>query len=668
MKRVIDTFRGKCRASVALPGSKSVTNRAMVLAALAGGSTRLEGALFSRDTKIMADCLQKLGCAVVLCEAEGYVEIRSGGVEKFARSADFFVGNAGTAARFVTALSALVPGGEYSFDCDAAMRLRPMSGLLNALKLQGAKFDFFGEDGFFPFSMRSCGLRGGDIEVDASASSQILSALLMAAPFAESPARVVLGGETVSRPFVGMTLGQMGQFGFSAREARSGVFEVGKAQCADSGAARVYEIEPDATAASYFAMLPALTGGAVLLERFGRCVLQGDAKFVKLLECAGLVKTCKVGDSLLVESARAEPPFPPELTSSEYDFNDISDTFLTFAASSALFPSSVEIRGIGHTRAQETDRVAAVAAQLAKIVARVDEKSDSIGVFPMERRALRDALSGGRVEISTYDDHRMAMAFSIPGCVPVSEGAWIEIENPGCVSKTWPGFFEVLDRARADSEKFRVVAVDGGAAVGKSTVSRVCSQKLGYMHVDTGAHYRTLSFGLLESGISPDDISAIEEMLSRIQIGTLVDGQSAKMTVNGVLARDDQIRNKRVNEAVAKFAAVPQVRNFLKNYQRSMPSVAAENGFSGLIMEGRDIGSVIFPDANARIFLDADEATRQARRAREGISDSISKRDALDKSRKSAPLVCAEGAERIDTTNMDKDEVAAKTLSIILKS
>ena len=188
------------------------------------------------------------------------------------------------------------------------------------------------------------------------------------------------------------------------------------------------------------------------------------------------------------------------------------------------------------------------------------------------------------------------------------------------------------------------------------------------MHVDTGSHYRTLTYGLLERGISDVDTEAVEKHLEGLEIGTELVGNTARMTVCGALVDDAEIRTERINSKVAQVAAMPAVRAFLKSYQRSMADFAKEKGFAGLIMEGRDIGSVIFPNADVLIFLDADEETRAARRAKEGISDSIKKRDEIDKNRKTAPLVMAERAVRIDTSHMTKGEVVAKTVSLIVES
>ena len=339
------------------------------------------------------------------------------------------------------------------------------------------------------------------------------------------------------------------------------------------------------------------------------------------------------------------------------------------AAVSPLLPFELKIKGIAHTRRQETDRVSAMATELRKFCARVEEHADGIEIVPFTRDELRKKISAP-VLVNTYDDHRIAMSFSILASADIfGDGReWIEIENPDCVSKTWENFFEELYSARSSSDDLRVVAVDGGAAVGKSSVSKECARILDYMHIDTGAHYRTVAYGLLENSISPSDGEAVKSHLKKLKIGTVLDGNSAKITLNGVLVPDSEIRTERINANVAQFAAMQDVRSFLKNYQRSMSDFARENGFSGMIMEGRDIGSVIFPDANVRIFLDADEETRAKRRANEGIRDSISRRDELDKTRKTAPLLCPDGAELIDTSKMTKEQVVAKTLSLILES
>ena len=207
------------------------------------------------------------------------------------------------------------------------------------------------------------------------------------------------------------------------------------------------------------------------------------------------------------------------------------------------------------------------------------------------------------------------------------------------------------------SETFTIVTMDGGAAVGKSSTSKGLADHLNLMHVDTGAHYRTLTHALLAAGASPEQPGEVSEKLKRLSLGTELQGRSAKLSINGTVPADPEIRSPEVNASVSKFAAIESLRNYLFDYQRSQAEVAEAHGFAGLIMEGRDIGSVIFPDARHRFFLHADEATRAARRAKEGQTDSIADRDKLDTTRKTAPLVCPEGATQIDTVPHTLDEV-----------
>lgn len=455
----IKPFRHFRRASVTPPGSKSITNRALILAALRTGTTRLAGTLFSEDTRTMIACLRKLGFRVEANEAEKTVEIEGLGGEIPATRAELFVANAGTAARFLTAMLALKKGGEFFLDGSDAMRKRPMSGLLDALARLGCEFEFHGERGFFPFTMKTHGVSAREITVDARASSQILSALMQIAPVAGTQNGtgifdVFLKGETVSRPFVEMTARMIAQFG-GAVEARGNAFTCGGGYACGNFD---YVIEPDATAASYFAILPFVhRNSEVCIEGLDTNGLQGDAAFaaelavpprdllsVSLQERGGIA-SCRVSAGTSTRGF-------------DIDFNAISDTFLTLAAVAPLLDAGtpLTIRGIAHTRKQETDRVAAMATELAKIVGteNVSQTEDSLTISPVSRSELRsraDAAPGGKIRIATYRDHRVAMSFGILGTFDLrGDGSpWIEIENPECCGKTFPDFFEVLEKIRA---------------------------------------------------------------------------------------------------------------------------------------------------------------------------------------------------------------------------
>lgn len=450
-------FRG---ARVTPPGSKSITNRALALAALRAGTTRLSGALFSEDTRTMIECLRRLGFRVAADEAAGTVEIVGLGGEIPEARAELFVANAGTAARFLTAMLALKKGGEYRLDGSAAMRGRPMAGLLDALARLGCRFEFGGEPGHFPFTMRTSGVSARDIVVDASASSQILSALMQIAPVAGTrngagTFNVFLKGETVSRPFVEMTAKMIARFG-GAIEGRGNAFVCGGGY--GTGDFN-YAVEPDATAASYFLILPFVhRAGEIRVRGLDTDGLQGDAAFA--LELSTPPR------DLLAAATTADAAGTPECVvragtetrGFDVDFNAISDTFLTLAAVAPLLDAGtpLTIRGIAHTRRQETDRVAAMANELAKILGaeNVSQTEDSLTLVPISRERLRaraDATPDGRIRIATYRDHRVAMSFGVLGTFDLrGDGSpWIEIEDPACCGKTFPDFFDVLEKIRA---------------------------------------------------------------------------------------------------------------------------------------------------------------------------------------------------------------------------
>jgi 3-phosphoshikimate 1-carboxyvinyltransferase len=394
----IQPFTQPVRGSVTLPGSKSITNRALILAALGTRTVTLRGALFSRDTRIMVAALQALGFVVQTDEDALTITITGRGGEIPAREAKIDIGNAGTAARFLTAFVCLRPDGVYHFDGDEAMRRRPIGALLEALETQGAKTTGHS----FPFTLRTAGLPGGTVALDASESSQMLSALLMVAPLAQSPLTVRLKGEAGSKPFVTMTEAMLRQFA---------------AQPAD------YAIEGDASAASYFLTLPVVTGGALTLPNYGG-PLQGDMKYREVI---GEVARDRRGISR--------------------NFREFSDTFLTLAAIAPLLDGPTKISGIAHTRRQETDRVAGMARELRKLGQQVIETEDALEIHP--RPLTPD------VEIETYHDHRFAMSFGILGCHDLRKNGrpWLTIKDPACCAKTFPEFFALLDGLRTGSHR-----------------------------------------------------------------------------------------------------------------------------------------------------------------------------------------------------------------------
>ena len=639
------------------PGSKSITNRALILAALSPGTTTIENALFSRDTEIMVTALQQLGIRVAPDRPAGRITVSGCGGDLPIREARFNVGNAGTAARFFTALLSLKAGGSYHLDGDPAMRRRPMKGLLDALVTLGAEVEYEGAPGFFPFHLRTAGLHGGSVSVDASASSQMLSALLLVAPFAQGRLEIQLQGKTVSQPFVSMTLGLLKRWGWAPEtlQGRGNVF--GGAPPPEPPFAELW-VEPDATAASYFMILPRVVSGAVTVRGLGAIALQGDIRFAEVLERLG-VKRRRQGDDLAFSYNQSlhETGDQPML---QENLKDISDTFLTLAAIAPLLPAPTQIEGIGHTRRQETDRINAVATELRKLGQEVRCEEDAIEIRP-DLPALRRAAHSG-VTISTYDDHRIAMSFAILGCADLRGNGqpWLFLQSPENCRKTYPGFFHDLQELR-----FRVIAIDGGAASGKSTTAKALAKALHLLHVDTGSFYRAVTLLLLRYRLRADEPSEVEEFLEGFQATSEILERSVQLILVRRPYSRAELRAANVNEEVSSFAALPEVRRFLLRYQRSLVFLAREKGYAGLIMEGRDIGSVIFPDADFKFFLEADETTRFDRRAGEGQEDAITLRDQMDATRKTAPMVCPRDAIRIDTSKLSIAEVVESIRSSI---
>ena len=438
----IQPFSQPLAATVTLPGSKSITNRALILAALAKGKTRLEGALFSRDTRIMLTALRELGFKVESDSEQYTIEIEGTGGAIPSKEAAITVGNAGTAARFLTALLAAQDGGVYRLDGDPAMRERPMEGLTNALtELGTAEFEFSAEAGHFPFTLKGKGFSGGEVDVDASASSQILSALLLAAGTASEPVRLNCPG--VRPAYVAITLKMRESFGAAPLVADgAGSYLINPIRYEAPG---TYAIEPDISAASYFLALGLIQGGSLSIPNLSADLMQGDALFVEVLAHHGL-RVVPEKNSWKI----SRPNYDVQHGHREIDFNAFSDTFLTYAAIAPLLGGSVRITGIAHTRKQETDRIAGMAAELSKLGQLVKEEDDALTIQPkpneLRARALAARNKGELLAIDTYEDHRFAMSFGILASFDLlgDRQPWLAIKDPNCCGKTFPEFFEVL--------------------------------------------------------------------------------------------------------------------------------------------------------------------------------------------------------------------------------
>ncbi len=411
------------RGTIRPPGSKSITNRALVCAALAIGPSTLEGALDSEDTRVMVEGLRQLGLSVAVEEAGTRLVVSGRGGRLPASTADIFVGNSGTTIRFLTALCALGHGG-YRLDGVARMRERPIGDLLTALNELGADCRGALRDGFPPVEIRGRGLAGGRATVRGNISSQFLSALLMAIPYADSPAELVVSGQLVSRPYVEMTLRVMQSFGVTLETEELAVFRAAGKQQYQSCR---YEIEPDASAASYFWAAAAITGGEVTVRGLSQDALQGDVKFAQCLAQMG----CEVryeAEGITVSGRAAH--------GIDVDMNAISDTVQTLAPVALFAAGPTTIRGVGHIRHKETDRIGDLARELRKFGATVDELDDGLRIEPPPAGQVRGAT------VETYHDHRMAMSLALPGLVVPG----VVVLDPGCTAKTYPGYFDDLAR------------------------------------------------------------------------------------------------------------------------------------------------------------------------------------------------------------------------------
>jgi 3-phosphoshikimate 1-carboxyvinyltransferase len=410
--------RGPLAASLRPPGSKSITNRALVCAALADGTSTLQGVLNSDDTRFMIESLRQLGLKVDPGEQAQTLVIEGSGGRIPRQSADLFIGNSGTSVRFLTAM-AVLGHGHYRLDGVPRMRARPIADLLDALHALGADVRSEAGTGCPPVVVHADGLRGGQAAIRGDISSQFLSGLLMVCPYASAPVELSVAGDLVSEPYVRMTLRVMRSFGVAVDEADLTRF------CFPTGQAyrgTAYQIEPDASAASYFWAAAAITQGKVRVEGLSRDALQGDVQFCQILAQMG----CNLEHGAEGIAVEGRP-----LRGVDVDMNAISDTVQTLAAVALFAEGATTIRGVAHIRHKETDRIVDLARELRKLGASVEEFPDGLRITPGE---LHPA------SIETYDDHRMAMSLALVGLrLP-----GVVILDPGCTSKTYPQFFDDL--------------------------------------------------------------------------------------------------------------------------------------------------------------------------------------------------------------------------------
>ena len=628
--------------TVRLPGSKSISNRVLLLAGLSAGETVIHGLLESDDTRVMLDALLALGCGIAR-DGET-IRITGTGGALAVREADIFLGNSGTSVRSVTAALALLAtsqGGRYTLRGVPRMHERPIGDLIDALRPLGCRIECTASEGFPPLLLGDGAPHAlnlsAPIRVRGHVSSQFLTGLLQALCLTSHAHDVVIEvvGELISKPYVAITLNLLARFGVEVRNDDWARFTISAgSRLASTGE---FHVEGDASSASYFVALGAIAASAeapLRIEGIGSASIQGDVEFVAAAQAMGA--NAIIGAHTIEISRGAWP-----LRAIELDANRIPDAAMTLAVMALYATGTTRITNIASWRVKETDRIAAMAAELRKLGAEVREGDDFIEVTAPA--VWKPAV------IHTYDDHRIAMCFSLAAfnhaALPV------RILDPQCVAKTFPDYFETLFGVVTPRERgVPIITVDGPTASGKGTLASAVAQALGYHFLDSGAVYRATALAAMRSGTRADDEPRLAQLATNLDLHfapgrILMGGQDVTET----------LRLEEVGALASKVSAWPLVRAALRTLQLSFHSIP------GLVADGRDMGTVIFPGADLKVFLTASAATRAERRHKQLISKGISSnidslraeleaRDARDQTRSVSPLKPAVDAMLLDNS------------------
>ena len=634
---------GSASGTVVLPGSKSISNRVLLLAALSEGTTSIHDLLDSDDTRVMLEALQTLGCRL---RREGSVLHMDGlGGKLGAAQAKLFLGNAGTAMRPLTAALAVL-GGDFEMSGVPRMHERPIGDLVDALRQLGCRINYLGHEGFPPLHIGMPVLSVQEpIRVRGDVSSQFLTSLLMSLPLvAEQDIVIEVVGELISRPYIEITLNLLARFGVRVRRDGWQRFTI-PAGCRLRSPGAIH-VEADASSASYFIALGAIATGAsgkksIKIQGVGADSIQGDIRFMDAAQQMGA--HIESGPNWLEISRGVWP-----LKAIDLDCNHIPDAAMTLAVMALYADGTTTLRNIASWRVKETDRIAAMTIELRKLGASVVEGPDFIQVTPPGAPNDWRAAS-----IHTYDDHRVAMCFSLAAFNPA--GLPVRIEDPKCVAKTFPDYFEALfSVAQTPDQAIPVICVDGPTASGKGTLAVVLAQKLGYHFLDSGSLYRITALAALRAGLGLDSTSETEiaQMVKQLHIQFT----NGRVLLNGDDV-SDSIRTEEAGMNASKVSTLPCVRDALIDLQHSFRQLP------GLVADGRDMGTVIFPQATLKVFLTASAGRRAERRYKQLISKGISAtldslradleaRDARDSSRAVAPLKPAEDAQLLDNSDL----------------
>jgi 3-phosphoshikimate 1-carboxyvinyltransferase len=640
--------------TVHLPGSKSISNRVLLLAGLAEGTTRVHDLLDSDDTRVMLDALRALGCDI---ERDGEItQVRGLGGRLATQQAQLFLGNAGTAMRPLTAALAVLAarqGGRFELSGVARMHERPIGDLVDALRALGCRIDDLGRPGYPPLAL------GGPAKLDLSrpirvrgdVSSQFLTALLLALPLASDEAEIVIDveGELISKPYVEITLALLARFGIDVRREGWRRFTIpAHSRYRSPG---VVHVEGDASSASYFVALGALAAvdAPVRIVGVGHDSIQGDIRFVDAARAMGAqVRT----EPNAIEVRRGAWP----LKAITLDCNHIPDAAMTLAMMALYADGPTTLTHVASWRVKETDRLTAMATELRKLGAGVEEGADWIRVTPP--RAWHAAA------VRTYDDHRMAMC----GSLAAFGGVPVRILDPQCVAKTFPDYFEALfSLARAEPRDVPVITIDGPTASGKGTLAAEVAARLGYGLLDSGSLYRVVALAAMRRGLlrdEPLDEGAIAALAAKLPLSF----KPGRVRL-GAEEVTDALREEAVGQAASRVSALPAVRRALHELQLSFRRAP------GLVADGRDMGTVVFLDAPLKVFLTASAAQRAERRHKQLISkgfpaniDSLradlEARDLRDTTRTVAPLKPAEDALLLDNSTLTIEQSVEKVLEM----
>ena len=632
------------RGTVTLPGSKSISNRVLLLAALASGETEVRDLLESDDTARMLEAIETLGVRVQPLGGNAYRVSGTGGAFPV-KQADLFLGNAGTAFRSLTAALAL-SGGHYKLSGVPRMHERPIGDLVDALRQLGAEIDYAGQEGFPPLAIRPAGLNSAPlVRVRGDVSSQFLTGLLMALPLTGRETTVEVVGELISKPYIEITLAMMARFGVNVVRDGGQKFTVPAASVYHSPG--VAYVEGDASSASYFLALGAIGAkaqGPVRVNGVGRDSIQGDVRFADALAQMGARIT--MGPNWIEASA----PLSGALRGIELDCNAIPDAAMTLATTALFAEGPTRLNNIASWRVKETDRIAAMATELRKLGATVEEGVDFLCVTPPTGTLLTPA-SG----IDTYDDHRMAMCFSL-----ASMATTVRINDPKCVAKTFPDYFE---RFSSVVQPVPVIAIDGPSASGKGTVAARVATALGWHYLDSGALYRLTALAAKRAGVAWTDEASVAAIAAGLDV---VFGENSIRLAGEEVG--EAIRHEDISSGASQVAALPAVRAALLFRQRVFRQAP------GLVADGRDMASVVFPDAQTKVFLTASVEIRAERRYKQliekGIAANIApllldlrQRDERDSQRSVAPLQQNEDARLLDTSDLTIDQAVAQVLA-----